>query len=186
MRTLPFVIIASLLLSSCGSVNLDNPITKARYGDELADLLADLIILKDPIAAKEDMKEQIQAEIAKAKETADEGREEMERGMQGPIIAVKESVTGYVLFLDDRFYVSSDFDSPPGLDLHVYLTTAVDPRDGTFPDDSAVDLGKLKTPYGQQTYNAKLENPETYRTFVLWDKKLKRLYGFAQLAKLAQ
>lgn len=187
MRTLSaFVIATSVLLSACG-VSGQNPITASRYADELADLLASLIILKDPIVEEPGMKEYLQSEIVKAKKMGDDAREVLEQGLQGMIIAGKEEAAGYAVYTENRLFLSSDFYVPPGPDLHVYLTTVVDPRDGVFPDDSAMDLGKLKTPYGEQTYSVKeVEKPETYRTLAVYDKKLKRLYGFAQLAKTGQ
>jgi hypothetical protein len=81
-------------------------------------------------------------------------------------------------------YLSSDFVSKPGTNLHVYLTTVVDPRDGSFPDPTAIDLGAIQTVYGAQQFAVpKQEKPELLRTFVLWDKGFNRLYGFAQLTK---
>ena len=68
--------------------------------------------------------------------------------------------------------------------MRVYLTTAVDPRGVNFPDASALSLGLLQTPYGAQEYafDESDSNPE-FRTVVLYDTRLERIYGFAQLSK---
>jgi len=69
--------------------------------------------------------------------------------------------------------------------LHVYLTNAVDPRDVAFPDPSAKDIGLIASPYGAQSYALALTPDELkkYRTVVLLDRELNRIYGFAQLSK---
>ncbi len=102
----------------------------------------------------------------------------------GPIIAVKEDVTGYVLHLDCTVFFSSDFTTSPGPSLRVFLTTTVDPRDVTFPDKSAVDLGPLQSAYGAQQYSMPGDDSAgALRTFVLFDTRLKSIYGFAQLSQ---
>lgn len=65
----------------------------------------------------------------------------------------------------------------------MYVSNAVDPRDVNFPDDTAIDLGQLESPYGMQRYSVPgaEEEVQQYRTVVLFDKSLERIYGFAQL-----
>ena len=68
--------------------------------------------------------------------------------------------------------------------MHLFLSESVDPRDIEFPDDSSVDLGPILSPYGAQRYAVPTTDPpQRYRTAVLWDMKLERLYGFAQLSE---
>lgn len=173
-----------LSLSACQGQRSGNPLTDSRYGDELADTLANLIIQQDAITQDADTLALINKNIARAKDIGNTARDLMAEGMQGAIIPLAQDVSGYVLTLDGTLYISSEFTVDPGLDLHVYLTEAVDPRDGAFPDPSAVDLGKLQSPYGAQSYAiASKKSPEVLRTFVLYDRTLKRLYGFAQLSK---
>ena len=89
---------------------------------------------------------------------------------------------GEVVYVPNMLHFGTKFESSPGVSLRVYLTTVVDPRDVVFPDDTALDLGTLKNAFSAQSYNVpEVENPKLYRTAVIWDTKLDRLYGFAQL-----
>jgi hypothetical protein len=187
---LPFLLSFALLLG-CTTVQRtsieqenSNPLTASRYGDELADTMANLIIMNDPLVKEPGMQERIQKEITHGKEIAIAARDKAAEGMQAAIISMKEAVSGYALYVDDTLYFSSDFTTKPGPALHVYLTTVVDPRDVTFPDPTALDLGSLQTTYGQQRYAVPSQKkPELLRTVVLWDTTLNRLYGFGQLSK---
>ena len=187
-----FIIGLSLALGACGRQSAhtsiraqnENPLTASRYGDELADAMANLVIQNDDAAKNPAMRKIIDAEIARGKKMGTDARMKQDEGMKGGIIAVKEEAAGYVLYVDDTLYLPSDFTTKPGPDLHVYLTVAVDPRDVAFPDKTAMDLGEVQNVYGAQRYEVKhQENPMLYRTFVLFDTKLKRIYGFAQLSK---
>ena len=51
-----------------------------------------------------------------------------------------------------------------------------------FPDETAVDLGRLESAYGAQHYAVPpLDYANQLRTAVLYDRELKRIHGFAQL-----
>ncbi|MDD5056026.1 MAG: DM13 domain-containing protein [Candidatus Peribacteraceae bacterium] len=189
-KTLLMVIAAAASLSACGntgtSIDLENtnPLVATRYGDELADTLANIVIQNDPISKEPGMRQIIEQEIARAKSIAMRGRQEAKNGAQGAIIAEKESVTGYALLMADVLWLSSDFETSPGPDLHVYLTTIVDPRGETFPDQTAMDLGVIRSVYGAQEYALPSRvDPAKMRTLVLFDTKLNRIYGFAQLSR---
>ena len=189
--TIPCAVLC-LSLAACGqqtqktSIENENmnPLTASRYGDELADTMANLVIQKDPLSLKADTRAVIDQKISMGKKLGEDARKLQAEGMMGQIIQIKEEVSGYVLYLNDMLFLSSDFLTKPGPNLHVYLTQTVDPRDGTFPDKTAIDLGAVQNIYGAQTYAVPhQEDPKLYRTFVLWDKTFSRLYGFAQLAK---
>lgn len=191
-RTLLFLIFSVFVLAGCRTVmkktTVDeqnkNPLTASRYGDELADTMANLVIQSDPLAKDPNSRAIIDRQIEWGKQISQDARFLMTQGMFGSIIAIKESVTGNVIYLNDVLYLSSDFYTKPGPALHVFLTTVVDPRDIKFPDNTALDLGPLQAAYGQQQYPVpSRKNPELYRTFVLWDTVLNRLYGFSQLSK---
>lgn len=192
MRTIPLRLILgmTLVLSACGGLQTSidrenmNPLAASRYGDELADTMANLIINNDPILQDVDMKSIVDAQIRLGKEIGQSARDKQSQGMQGAIIPVKADASGYVLYVDDTLYLSSDFQTKPGASLHAYMTTAVDPRDVTFPDATAIDLGVIQSAYGAQQYDVPPQkNPTLYRTFVLYDVRLKMIYGFAQLSK---
>ncbi|MFA5799727.1 MAG: DM13 domain-containing protein [Candidatus Peribacteraceae bacterium] len=190
-RTLPVLLLSLAFVGGCTStpgtsINQQNrnPLTASRYGDELADTMANLVIQNDPVTKEPGVSAVINSEISRGKETAQNARDTMDQGMQGTIIPMKESVNGYALSVNDTLYFSSDFESKPGPALHVYLTTVADPRDTQFPDKTAIDLGLLQAAYGPQQYRIPHQDkPELLRTIVLWDTKLKRLYGFGQLSK---
>lgn len=180
-----------VILAACSSAqrtSIDqqnrNPLVASRYGDELADTMADIVINDEPILKQAGTRAIINAEIARGKEIGNIARRKQSQGMKGALIRIREEMEGYVLYLDDTLYLSSDFITKPGPELHAYLTTGVDPRDVPFPEQSSIDLGPVQTVFGAQQYDVPHQDkPELYRTFVLWEKKLGRLYGFAQLSK---
>lgn len=190
MRTTSLLPIVLLLLTGCVSAPTSieqqnqNPLTASRFGDELADTMANFIINNDPITQDASVRSLIESEIAKGKEIAEKARIIQSKGLMGAIIQMKADVTGYVLYHENVLFLSSDFMTSPGPSLHLYLTTVVDPRDTLFPDTTAVDLGTLKAAYGPAQYRVPAqEDPSTLRTFVLYDTKLKLIYGFAQISK---
>ncbi len=190
MKKLLLLSAVPLLLGGCSSQEqtlddaLLNPLTASQYGDALAGSLANLIINKDAIVATKGMEEKIQKEIAAAKVIARVGKERQNSGAWGAFISDDDAVTGIGLYVDDMFYLSPSFEVNPLPETHLYLTTIVDPRDVTFPDVSAIDLGIIHSAFGAQTYAvSKQEKPELLRTAVLWDATFKKIIGFAQLSK---
>lgn len=189
MRTLTISLVtACCLLTACNpnTTNIaeqnSNPLTASRYGDELADTLANFIISKDPITEKDGMEEFINNEIAKAKAISLDAREKQAQGLMGRLISLDNDVIGQALYIDNTLYFSSDFIVDPGPSLHIYLTETVDPRDGVFPDSTAVDLGEAQSSYGAQQYRVSATS-DKLRTLVFWDTKLQKMYGFAQLSR---
>ncbi len=160
----------------------ENPLTASRYGDELADTMAGIVISQDPIATDPAMRKLIDAGIAQGKQLSAVARQDQKTGITGQLFSVKQDAAGYALLIQNTLYLSSDFITDPGLDLHLYLTKTVDPREGQFPDDNAVDLGEIQSIYGAQKYTVPGET-DGLRTVVIWDTRLKRLYGFGQLSK---
>jgi hypothetical protein len=185
-RTSIVALLSVLLLSACGSSQANiggNPLVQIQHDEELADSLANIIIQKDPLADDASTRAILENGIAKAKESL-AATQALKRGsISGPFIAVYESVEGWALFQNGTLYLSSDFHSRPGLDLHLYLTTVVDPRDAVFPDITAVDLGRIEYPYGAMALKGPTgDAAKNIRSLVLWDAKLKRLHGFVQLS----
>lgn len=180
-----------VLLSACsGSSQTSikeenrNPLTASRYGDELADTMANMVIQDDPAAKDPAMRTIIDAQIELGKKLGDDARMKHQEGMKGGFVQIRAEVIGYVLYVDDTMFFSPDFMTEPGADLRVLHTTVVDPRDVKFPDPTSIDLGALQSVYGPQQYSVPhQEKPELYRTLVLFDNKLKRIYGFVQLSK---
>jgi hypothetical protein len=195
MKHTPLFLVTALLLAGCSTQqlsdalkqNLENPLYAERYYEDLVDQMVDLEIaepdMREKDADKASLVERTKNDaLAKAKEQA---RKRLE-GKSGRFIEVNEIVEGVALLLNNTLYISSDFLAFPGPSVHVYLTTAVDPRDASFPDSTAVDLGLIQSPYGAQTYALPSNLPQDamqYRTVVIYDDQLKRIYSFAQLAR---
>jgi hypothetical protein len=173
-----------LLLAGCGAPRAGNPLLQIQHDEQLADALASIIINKDPLADDAAMRAELEKQIAAAKNSLSAVQSATKDAAQGPFIPAKADVRGWMLYQDDMLYLSSDFESDPGLDLHLYLTTVVDPRDVSFPVITAVDLGRIDFPYVAMALPVPHRNDaEKLRSGVLWDNTLKRLYGFVQLSQ---
>lgn len=191
------LLLAPLLLISCTAKEaatpdltfdqrLQNPLFAERYWDELTDRMANLRIQNDP-----SMKDERTAAIAdRTREDAAAlstlARQKRLEGLFGLFVTVKEQTDGFALLHEGTLYLSSEFATYPGPSLTLFLIPEIDPRDvQDFPNEHSVSLGLLQSPYGAQTYllpEAHRNNP-LLRTVVLWDAKLNRMYGFAQLAR---
>jgi len=179
------VLLSVALFAGCGQKQLapeNNTLLQSQRLEELADTLANIIITQDPSSKDDATREMITMEIAKAKEALAIEQTAQKNGLSGPFLSAMETVQGNVLLQNGALYLSSDFYSRPGLNLRLYLTSAVDPRDVTFPDVTAVDLGEIVYPFGPMAFAVQGKDLQNMRTAVLWDVKLKRLYGFAQLS----
>lgn len=187
MRPLFSIILFTLVLSACSNGvshsndHLSNPLVAARYGEELSDTMANLVIIDDPIAKDPIFREIVDQKIAEGKAITQAARERMEQGTFGFFSLVEEDTNGFALLLKNTLYLSSDFVTKPGANVHLYLSATVDPRESVFPDATAIDLGVLQSPYGAQEYAVPKDVDEPLRTVVIWDTDLKRIHGFAQL-----
>lgn len=194
MRPLPRTrigISALLILGGCIPVGQDasdnlmeNPLYAKRYYDELAENLVSLSIHNDPLLQEKGKEKKVERARHDALTNAQEAERRQRSGTQGAFIPIEEYARGRALLIGNNLYLSTDFEVLPGLSLHLFLTTVVDPRDGVFPDPDAVDIGPLKNMYGAQEFPIQLpKDPILYRTLVLWDTTLERLVSFAQLSK---
>lgn len=164
------------------SSRMDNPLYAERYYDDLVEQMVNLIISEDPIIEDEDMKSFIDEQRVNGLREAETANERQRDGLVGNIVSDYSYAIGEVLLLDGTLYVGPEFETVPGPDLHMHLSTVLDPRDGTYPDESAVDLGEVANPYGAHSYALPADAPDNLRTVVLYDHDLKRIYGFAQLS----
>lgn len=192
----PIALLAfSLLLVSCAQKTvspravplqerLANPLFAERYWYDRAEHMADFFrqksaLTKDPVksAVIEDLRTTALSQLQVAR-----GRKA--EGVSATFISGGDPVQGTALLTDTTLFLGPDFLTYPAPALHVYLTAMVDPRDGTFPDRTTVDLGSLQSPYGEQEYGlpSSPADPQL-RTVVLYDATLERLYGFAQLSR---
>jgi hypothetical protein len=185
--------IAALALVACSGQQqpqnleslLQNPLFAEQYADEIVQSMVEIKLSQDDTLQEEpDMEGVIDNLRQTWNARANEATKQQREGRSGDFIPIKEYVRGEVLVKDARLYLGPQFEMVPGPAIHLYYTTTVDPRDVEFPDETAIDLGEIQSPYGTQTYELPvLENPITYRTVVLWDTTLERLYGFAQISE---
>ncbi len=163
--------------------NLANPLFADQYWTERTERMVTLHLQQSPIlkdAKKAAIVERVRSESV---ERQKESSTIKNRNPYGAFVSVGEQTQGDALLVDGMLYLGPLFGTYPGVDLHLYLSETVDPRDVAFPDASAVDLGKLQSPYGPQAYGID-RAPETLakmRTLVIWDAALGRLIAFAQL-----
>ncbi|MDP6562057.1 MAG: DM13 domain-containing protein [Candidatus Peribacteraceae bacterium] len=190
MKIRSIALITPLLLAACGGTYnpdqkalLENPLYLEQYAEQLVDAMVNLEIYEDPLledAAKQKVVDSTKEYWLKK---AKEARKAQRKGMKGSFTTMKEYTEGEVVFNGKTVYFGPTFDTTPGPSVHAFLTVTVDPRDVQFPDITAIDLGEVKVPFGAQGFvlDEKIEDFIKYRTVVLWDTKLDRLYGFAQM-----
>ena len=189
MKNILLVSIA-LLLTACSSGTqsasvkelLDNPLFAERYSEDVVLALTELEIQQSPLLEDESTKKYVDRERAAWLKKAKSARTAQREGTSGIWIPVESFARGEVLFLDSQIHLGPGFEVTTTPGLHLYLTSALDPRDEEFPDSTSIDLGAIKSPYGAQSYKAPKAKPGfPLRTIVLWDPKLKQLVAFAQL-----
>jgi hypothetical protein len=181
-----------LFLAGCSngtSVSLSdqmrNPLFAERYWSELTDRMVTIQLNNPELSKDEDKYALVDGTRQDALAKAQAATAKRKLGMIGNFISMNESVDGLVLLMEDALHIGPGFASYPGPSLHLYITTIVDPREGKFPDETSIDLGVLQSPYDTQSYPLPTleKSLDQYRTAVLWDTELERLYAFAQLAK---
>jgi hypothetical protein len=160
---------------------LRNPLYAEYYYDDLTDFTVDLVLHNDPILEDSNINETVNRVRTRALQHAKRAVDAQNRGKRGSFVSDKRIALGEALLLDSVLYFGPTFNAPPGPSLSVYLTTIIDPRDGEFPDPTAVRIGGIKNQYGAQSFALPVHtgSGETLRTAVLWDDTL---YGFAQLS----
>ncbi len=188
LRLLPCL----LLLAACSgntpslSKNLENPLYAEYYYNDLASTLANIEILKDRKDNAELLKDTAVVDVMhEAKDSATAAaaaaRKIRDKAAVGDFIPASESEQGLIMLLGDMFYTGPSFNSPPGPSLHFYISNVLDPREGVFPDPTAIDIGAVEQPYGAAAYPLPSSVKGRYKTVVLYDTVLKRVFGFAQL-----
>lgn len=187
----PLTLALALALTGCATTQytpdrealLSNPLYAEIHAENMVDTLVELEIFSDPILEDEAKSRLVDSVKEKWLDVAKAARAAQNEGQKGTLLSMKEYTEGEVLYHGDTVYFSTYFNTVPGPSLHVFLSKAVDPRDVEFPDASALDLGEMTVPYGAQSFPVpEVENPLEYRTVVLFDTELDRLYGFAQIA----
>ncbi len=189
---LAFVSIALAGCSSPVSDNqadlLKNPLYARYYYQDQADMMANYDIQNDPILQDSEKKGVIESVRMRALEHLKNANAKINASRRGGFMSDTDYASGNAILTDQALYFGQDFNTLPGPETYVYASMLLDPRDGSgtilFPDESAVNLGLLKSPYGAQSYALPTDKEkEAFRTVVLWDKRLERLMGFAQLSQ---
>jgi len=158
---------------------LQNPLFTERYAEAMVDRVTELEIQKDPLLEDEQMQQLVNTTREKWLNVGREARRLQQDGRQGRFHPVKEYTTGEALYLADTLYLDTVFETEPGPQLHFYLSTVVDPRDVKFPDETAIDLGPLSSPYGAQRYTVPpVEDASLIRVAVLFDKRFTALLNY--------
>ncbi len=191
-KTILPLLLASLFLTSCGETSqgfqktnirweqlMKNTLYAEQYWDDLTNRMVDLQMAgeKDPV------KSTLIDEVRKMalQNSKAEGKKRRE-GKIGAFVPGQENAQGHALLHANLLDLSTDFSTSPGPSLKIYLSTVVDPREGSFPDDTAIELDRLVSPYGSQQYTLPDDTDTAeLRTVVLYDNRLNRIYGFAQL-----
>jgi hypothetical protein len=189
MRSSLLSLLLALPLAACTSsglvpdpaLHLQNPYV--RYAEEAAvvDGLTSIEIL--PLAARltTEQRQALAVRKAEAIRRTEEAQALIDTGRRGAFVPAQLEVTGRVALLGDVLYVGPDFFSPGGVDVRLMLTTVVDPRDGAFPDETAMDVGALPYVSGAWSLPVALPEGHQFRTVVLYDRALGIVQGFAQI-----
>ncbi len=200
MKKLLPVLTATLIVTGCGNgialpsrdtslqEELNNPLYAEYYYDDLTEQMVRLALDEDPLLQDPNVRSIVDHTRTRSLEHANVAMKQREKGIEGIFLSDRELVLGEALLLEDVLYFSPTFDCAPGPKLNVYLTEKVDPREGSFPDETAVFVGPVKTQYGAQSFKIPTRTHTgtgTLRTVVLWDDELELLYGFAQLTNVA-
>lgn len=186
----PAIFVGFLLLSACSPLPLSrnavermkNPLYAEQYYAELVDHFVGLQIHKDPALKDTDITTKADKARKEALRQSQEAAAVVDEGSIGFFSPAAEEMKGAALALGGKLYIGPDFLTIPGADLRIYATRMVDPREGTFPDETAQDLGPLDSPYGDQVYrlSGAFTDADQF-TVVVFDRALKRVHGFAQV-----
>lgn len=186
---------ALLTLTACQSTGntqehklsylLENALFAERYSEAMVDTMVELEIYNDPIIQDEKKRKIADQTKEKWLKVAQAARKKQREGSKGGFIPMSEFTSGEVLYVDNTVFLAPDFATVPGPSLHLFLSETVDPRDVEFPDTTAIDLGEIRSNLGTSRYEVvEAGEPSAYRSLVLWDSALGRLYGFAQINPL--
>jgi hypothetical protein len=183
--------ILTLPLAACARTGadralLENPLYAEWYYQDVVDHVVDLELADDASLKDADAKAKADAARKDALEKSNAAEARQDAGAKGTFVEVAEPNAGEALLLEGTLYISPDFQTAPGVDLHMYLSPAQDPREAAFPGPDDIDIGPVADPYGPHAYELGGKQLPDVRSAVLWDNALKRMHGFAQLRRVAQ
>lgn len=162
-----------------------NPLAREETETAFGQVMVNMIVGEKAELQKNDLFNEVDRMRLEAGKRIEEATKERKNGLLGQFVPHKQRTAGFVLLRPKEgvIFTGTTFESDPGPDLHLYGSTVQDPRSEAFPDTEAKDLGTMGFTYGALTmhFDPKLWNND-FRTLILYDKKLKRVYGFAQLS----
>ena len=159
-----------------------NPLFALRYWEEMTDRLANLHVQKDPLLQDKTLAKIADDNRVYALEKAKEVNTVLRGGQLGSFNSVAETITGNAYFRDHTLYLGSDFMAYPGPALHFFLSTDFDPSGKEVEKPGNIDLGIVRNPYGEDTYIIpKTQDTSKIQSLIMWDTRLKRMFGFSQL-----
>lgn len=193
MKNTPLIMAGSglLLLTACGAPKsteltelLKNPLYAEQYYDAQTDHMVDLLIESGALLNNPSAKAAIEHGRTQGLALARKATDIQAKGKLGGIVSDTEEAMGEALLLDNTLYIGPEFVLKPSVNAHVYLSTVLDPRDGVFPDETAIDLGPVRSAFDSAVYPVSLtaEQYTKIRSLAIYDVTLKRLLGFAQLS----
>lgn len=193
MKKISFIIITAssiIALTGCGASkstdlqsNLQNPLYAEQYYDAQVENMVNLLIGSGELLRDPSIKKAIDDARIEGLRLAKAATDIQSTGKIGAIASDTEEARGEVLLINGSLYTGPEFRIWPGVDVRLYLSTVIDPRDVTFPDETAIEIGRIHTAFGSTSYDvsAALAKTEGLRTVVFYDAILKRMLGFAQL-----
>lgn len=182
-------LIAPVVLAACGEARVAYPEREDIYRNPLyvyAENSLRVQYITNLEMKEPSMSGALKTPKLQALRAAQDSQTIIQEGWLGTFVrGVDDEVTGGVVLVDGWLHIGPSFVMAPGIDVRVYLTKAIDPLEGAFPDDTAIEVGPLVKALGLQSLPLDESIPldGTYRTVVLYDRELNRLLGFAQLEK---
>lgn len=193
MKTSALAFSLSLLtLAGCGGALeradlFENPLYQKYYYQDLANHMAEYSIQNDPMLKDAEKKGVVDNARTRALEHIAHADSLINAGRKGAFMSDTDYAAGTALLAGRTLHFSQDFNVYPGPSLRVYVSSMLDPRGESgstvlFPNDASADLGPLQTPYMAQSYALPDgTDADSIRSVAIWDARLQRLFGFAQI-----
>lgn len=164
---------------------LENPLTAERYWSNMTETYVRQLVNNEEVKKSDRKTAKFTEWKNQALEQSHNAEQVRRQGMLGAFNNMKfNTARGLALLLGQRLYFGTDFECDPGMNLHVYLSKTVDPRDVSFPDRGSIDLGVMRSAYGAQSYDIPGTSVDPQiRTVVLYDQATGLIHSFAQLSK---
>lgn len=185
----------ALLLAACGTQTpaeqadlVGNPLYARYYYQDLMETMANYGIQRDRMLENKEKKGIVDATKKRAQEHLKLATDKVNAGKSGGFMSDTGYASGIALLHEGTIYFSQDFNTLPGPSIYVFASDIADPGAGTgslsFPREGSLSLGPLQTPYGAQAYAIPAEGKDmAFRSVILWDNRLERLMGYAQLGQ---